>query len=87
MDAACDEAGDVGGVEEEERSDLVGDLAERDRIDDAGIRGRAGHDQLGALGTGEITDLVEVDPFVRRREAVRDEAKEAAARRSPVSRG
>ena len=50
MHAAGDEAGDVRGVEEEQRADLVGDLAERHRIDDARVRGRAGDDQLRALG-------------------------------------
>ncbi len=50
--AAGDEPGDVGGVEHEQRTDLVGDVAERLRVDDAGVGGGAGDDHLGAVARG-----------------------------------
>ena len=81
MRAAGDEAGDVRGVEEEQRSDLVGDLAERLRVDDPRVRRGARDDQLRSLGEREVADLVEVDALVGRGEAVRNEAEQAARSR------
>ena len=45
--------------------DLVGDLAERLRVDDPGVGGGAGHDQLGPLALGQVGHLVEVDELAR----------------------
>ena len=66
VDAAGDEPGDVGGVEHEQRADLVGDLAQGRRVDDAGVGGGAGDDQLGPLGQGQVADLVVVEALVAR---------------------
>ena len=49
--AAGDEPGDVRGVEHEQRADLVGDLAERARVDDARVGGGAGDDDLGPFSS------------------------------------
>ena len=64
VDAAGDQPGDVGGVEHEQRADLVGDLAERRRVDDARVGGGAGDDHLRLVLLGEVADLVEVDALV-----------------------
>ena len=42
-----DQTRDVRDVGEEQRADLVGDLAERREVDDARVRGGAALDQLG----------------------------------------
>ena len=76
---ACDEARDVGGVEHEERADLVGDVPERARVDDAGVRGRSRDDDLRTFATGDIAHLVEVDALVGLGDAVGDEAIQLAA--------
>ena len=77
--AAGDQTGDVGGVEHEEGTDLVGDLPERRRVDDPGVGGGPGHDDLGPVLLGQVPHLVEVDPLVRRGDAVGDELVEDAA--------
>jgi hypothetical protein len=93
VDPAGDEAGGMGRVEHESGADRVGDLPERQRVDDAGISGRAGHDELGLLAAGHVGHLVEVDDlprFVRvaggGRDAVGDEAPDLGgdAGRRPV---
>ena len=47
--AADDEAGDVGGIEHEQRADLVGDRAERLGLEATGIARGAGDDHLGPV--------------------------------------
>ncbi len=84
---AGDEPGDVGGVEHEERADLVGDGAERLRVDDPRVGGGAGDDDLRAVLEGGVAHLVEVDALVARRHAVGLEAVELAARVHRASRG
>ena len=84
---AGDEPGDVGGVEHEERADLVGDVAERLRVDDARVGGGAGDDDLRAVLEGGVAHLVEVDALVARRHAVGHEVGRACRWRSPASRG
>ena len=76
VDAAGDEAGDVGGVEEEQGADLVGDRAERLGVDDAGVGRGAGDDHLGPLGLGQVADLVVVEALVALGDAVGDELVE-----------
>ena len=76
---AGDEAGDVGGVEHEQRADLVGDGAERLGVDDARVGGGAGDDDLRPVLEGDVAHLVEVDALVARRDAVGHEAVELAA--------
>ena len=63
--AAGDQAGRVGGVEHEQGPDRVGDLPERQRVDDAGVGGGAGHDERGLLALGQVGHLVEVDDLAR----------------------
>ena len=64
MGAAGDEAGEVRHVDHEVGTDLVGDLAEDAEVDDAGIGGAAGDDELRAMLLGELAHLVDVDPMV-----------------------
>ena len=59
--AAGDEAGDVGGVDDEQRADLVGDGPEGGEVDDARVGGGPGDDGLGPLGGGQVGDLVVVE--------------------------
>ena len=56
---AGDEPGDVGGVEHEQRADLVGDRAERLGVDDARVGRGAGDDQLRAVLERQVADLVD----------------------------
>ena len=86
MRAAGDQAGDVRGVDEQQRADLVGDGAERLEVDDARIRGGARDDQARPLAHGEVADLVVVEHLGRVVDAVRDEVVHAAAEvdRRPV---
>ena len=64
MHAARDEPRDVRRVEEEQRADLVGDLAERLGVDDPRVGRCAGDDHLRTLGEREVADLIEVDALV-----------------------
>ena len=73
MDAARDEAGDVGHVDEEDGVDLVGDGAEAGPIDGAGVGAVAGDDELGAVLLGERLDLLVVDELGVRVDAVGDD--------------
>ena len=67
VDTAGDEAGRVGGVEHEQGADRVGDLAEGPGVDEPGVGGRAGHDQLRASRVlARCGHLVEVDDLARR---------------------
>ena len=86
MGTTCDQAGDMGGVEHEQRTDLVGDRPERLGIEATRVARRAGDDQLRTVLEGEVADLVEVDPLVAGRDPVGDEAIEDAAgvHRRPV---
>ena len=77
--AAGDEAGDVGGVEDEQGADLVADVAEGLGVDDAGVGGGAGDDHLGPLGLGQVADLVVVEALVALGHAVGDEPVELPA--------
>ena len=77
--AAGDQPGDVGGVEHEQRADLVGDRPERLGIEAARVARRAGDDHLRAVLEGEVADLVDVDALVARRDLVGDEVVQHAA--------
>src|SRR5699024_6102982 len=79
VDASGHEAGDVGGVEHEERPDFVGDLPERLRIDQARVGRGAGDDDLRSMFTGEVADLVVVDALIGRGDAVGHEVVENPA--------
>ena len=62
MHARRDQAGEVGHVgEEQQRSDLVGDLAERGEVPHARVGRGAGHDHLRPVLAREGADLVHVD--------------------------
>src|SRR5581483_5055503 len=58
---AGDEAGDVGGVDDQQRPDLVGDRPEGREVDRAGVGGGAGDDGLGPLCPGQVADGVVVE--------------------------
>ena len=79
VDATGDQPGDVRRVEHEQGPDLVGDLAKRLGLDDAGVGRRPGDDQLRPLGHGHLADLVVVESLVAGRDAVGDEVVEPAA--------
>ena len=70
MGATSDQAGEVGGVEQEQRADLVGDGPERLRVEAPRVGRRAGDDQLRVVLERQVAQLVEVDPLVARRDAV-----------------
>ena len=55
----------MGDVEHELGAHRVGDLPEGLGVDEAGIGGGAGHDELGALALGDVGHLVEVDGLAR----------------------
>ena len=46
LQARCDEAGEMRHVAEQERADIVGDLAELRRVDGPRVRRAAADDQL-----------------------------------------
>ncbi len=73
MRATGDEADDVGGVDEEDRTDLVGDCAERTPVDEAGVGRVTGDDHLGLVLLGETEDLVEVDHLRFRVDSISNE--------------
>ena len=73
MDAARDEARDVGHVDQQQRADLVGDGAEAAPVDGAGVGAVAGDDKLGAVLLGEGLDLSVVDKLRLRVDAVGDD--------------
>ena len=76
--AARHESGEVGDVEQQERTDLVGDRPERLGIEPPRVAGGAGHDHLRAVPFGERTHGVHVDPLVGA-DAVRHEVVQQAA--------
>ena len=70
--------GEVGHVREQDRADVVGDLAEQREVELAGIGGPAGDDQLGPVLGGELGDLVHVHEAVLAAHVVGDDVVEAA---------
>src|SRR5581483_11725333 len=77
MGPAGDEPGDVGGVDDEQRPDLVGDRPEGGEVDRAGIGGGRGDDGPGPLGPGQIPDHVVVEDLGVGVHAVGNELVEA----------
>ena len=61
MNAAGDETGDVGHVEDVERADLVGDLAHAGEVPQSGIGAAAADDGLGLFAHGDGFKLVVVN--------------------------
>ena len=76
--AAGDETGEVGDVEHEQRTDLVGDLAERLRFEAARVARRADDDHLRTVLEREVAHVVDVDALLGA-DAVRHEVVEQAA--------
>ena len=72
------QAGDVGGVEEEQGADLVGDGPEGFGVDATGVGGGAGDDQRGVLPADHVAHLVEVDALVGAGDAVGHEPVETS---------
>ena len=75
-----DEPGEMGHVAEEQRADLVGDLAEAVGLDRARVRGAAADDQLRPVLLREREHLVVVDDVRLARDAVVDDRVEPARR-------
>jgi hypothetical protein len=84
MQARGDEAREVRHVAEEQGSDLVGDLPEAIRLDDARVRRRAAHDQLRPVLLRGAQDLLEVDETGVAVDAVRGDRVEVAGEVDPV---
>ena len=63
MDTGGHQAGDVGHVHHEIGAHGVSDLPEFGKVDDAGIGGGTGHDELGPAFLGNVHQLVIVDHF------------------------
>ncbi len=63
VDSGGDEAGEVGHVDDEQRSDLVGDLAHAGEVEDARIGAASADDDLGFFGHGDGFEFVVVDGF------------------------
>jgi hypothetical protein len=61
MDAAGDEAGDVGHIKYVDRADLVGDLAHAGEVPETGIGAAAADDGLGLFAQGDGLKLVVVN--------------------------
>ena len=79
VNAAGNEPGDVGSVEHEQGSDLLGDLPKRSRFDDPGVGRGPRNDQLRVVGLRPVANFVHVDPLVAGRHAVGHEVVEAPA--------
>ena len=79
MDAAHHEAGDVGCVKQEVGAHFVGDGAKGGGVDDAGVGGGAGDDELGLLAAGGFADLSVIQAFVAVGDGVGDEFVELSA--------
>ena len=78
VQAGGDQPGEVGHVDQQQRADLVGDLAERGEVELARVGGPAGDDHLRLALLGEPRDLVHVDPVSSRRRPVRRDVVEPA---------
>jgi len=78
MGAAGDEAGEMGHVHQQPGPDPVGDAAELGEIENAGIGGPAGDDQLGSIFIGQLLHLRHVDAVVVRPHAIGDAAEPLA---------
>ena len=76
MHPAGDEPGDMGGIEHEQRANLVGDGPDGFGIDDARVCSCPGDDHLGALTQRRLADLVVVDPLIGGRDAIGHEVVE-----------
>lgn len=68
----------MGGVGDEIRAHLVGDLAEVGVVDVPGVGDGTAHDRLGPMGAGEGADLLVVDDPGLGVDAVGDEVEPAA---------
>ena len=64
MHATGDQPGDVGSVEHEQGPNLVSDLSQRCRLDDARVGRGPGHDQFGSGLPGLVPELIHVDALV-----------------------
>ena len=86
MGAADDESCEVGGVEQQQRTDLIGDAAEGFGLEAARVARRPGDDHLRPVLDGQIAHLVHVDALVAGRDLVGDESVRQAAgvHRRPV---
>ena len=73
VDPGRDEAGEVGHVAEEERADLIRDLAEAPRLDRPRVRRAAAHDELRPVLLREREHVVVVDEVRLPRDAVVDD--------------
>ena len=68
----------MGGIDEEDRSPLIRDLADRRPVDDLGIRRVSPDDHLGPVFERNGPQLVEVDRLGVGVDAVADDVEEIA---------
>ena len=80
VQAGRDEPREVRHVAEEQRADLVGDLAEAPRLDRPRVRRAAAHDELRPVLLREREDVVVVDEVRLARDAVVDDRRTAGPR-------
>ncbi len=78
MDAACDQAGEVGHVDEKVGTDLVGDLPHAGEIPVARVGATAADDDLRLLAHGQGLKLVVVDDLSIAANLVGDDSVELA---------
>ena len=63
MDAAGNESGEVGHVDDEDRAGLVGDVAHAGKVEEARVGATAADDDFGLLADGDLFEEVVVDGF------------------------
>ena len=78
MHAAGDEPGEMRHVDHEPGADLVGDLAEAAKVEDARVSRAAGDDHLGPMLFRQPQHFVHVDQMVLAPHAVRHDLEPAA---------
>ena len=78
MHAAGDEPGEMRHVDHEPGADLVGDLAEAAKVEDARVGRAAGDDHLGPMLFRQPQHFVHVDQMVLAPHAVRHDLEPAA---------
>ena len=62
--ATCNEPSEVSNVKQQQRTDLIGDLFERLRVEPAGVTRRTRHDEFWSVLYCKLTNAVHVDTFL-----------------------
>ena len=78
MRAAGDQTGKMSHVDHQISADLVGNLAEAAKVDDARIGRATGDDHLGPMPFGQRLDLIHVDEMIIAPDAIGHDFEPAA---------